>query len=126
MNFSEPYNGEPFVGLVRTTTIDNLQNLNGMRMYCLLKPTTDKDIGGMHEIPAESHLVEHPWVWGIKGLAAIVISSYGKDYEQKVTFEPPPVRIVGSDENPCTYHYERLSNEEQEELRRTGRQFIDI
>ena len=112
-----PYLGKPFVGIHKITR-DNVPNDEGLRSYCLLLPTTDKDIGGMHGIPVDAYL-RYPYVKGIESLVRLVQNIFGRDYNPKVTFEPPAPRKSGCKEfGYCTVTFQSLHPQELDEFHR--------
>lgn len=118
-NLKRHYEGAPFVG-IQTTTLDRVPDDIGMRTYCLLRPPSETELGGMRGIPFDPD-PEHPWIRGIKGLAATVVQVYGLNYRNHVTFEPPQSQKVGSDEHGwCTMKYESLPRNELEEFQKAA------
>ena len=104
-DLNRAYEGTPFVG-IQTTTLDGIPDDIGLRTYCLLQPSSETEVGGMHRIPFDPD-PEHPWLRGLKGLAATVVQYYGVNYRDHVTFEPPQSEKAGSDEHGwCTWRYE--------------------
>ena len=121
----EIYIGTPFVGKV-TTTSDKRADDKGLENYCLLKPSSETELGGMHGIPMRVD-PEHPWIFGIKSLAATVVQNYGVDYEDKVTYEAPRSMRTGCEEHGwCTQNYEKLSEEELDKFHEAAKLWIEI
>lgn len=122
MESSEPYTGQPFIGIQTTLYLKD----RGIRTYCLLNPTQGSKLGGMDAISMEAS-PDHPFFGGIRGLARTVVQNYGADYEDKTTFNPPNPRRLGSDQNGwCNIVYEPLSPDERREFERAIDQWINL
>lgn len=115
----KPYTGKPFVGIV-THRIGPEDK--GRRDYCLLIPTTEKEIGGASYIPMEEQKGEFS-IGGIEALARALTYRYGETYEEQVTFEPPESRRVGRPGHWVIQTYERLEEEDREALAKAIREW---
>lgn len=123
MNHRDSYAGKPFIGLQTTTSVDD-SSRKPLRTYCLLTPTTESQLGGMHGIPIGATDPDHPFFGGIQGLAALVVQNYGPHYEDKTTFKPPEPERIGSDKGWYMVRYEPLKRGERKELRAAADRWI--
>ena len=96
------YIGKPFVGRVNSYCHNSKDPLSS---YTIFMPTIPPN-----QIGGESNLsVKDPK--NLLCLARMVFSRYGSDFEDKITFDPPPARLVGRPGHWCVREYYKLEED---------------